>query len=320
MNVSLIDDSGSRGGAQNLVVKLKDRINMLEGYQCIIKTSKLIVDSDCKYDIIINCTDWCPDGYKLANRLKLHCEKLYLLSQISFFKPLAALYVDWDHNIWNLREKAKHYYDKVIALSEFQGALWKSAGWDVINAKYINSLLTIEPIKKIVICAAHWNKNKNLDIIRCRVKQLKDLLEVPVEEHSLDENPATPDEMFGPGILYFHSSQTDVNPMTIHEALLRGSLVVVDDFPGSDTLYDNTRYSCLIRYNEFTTDRLNCYYGLPLLETVLTKGDTMIDQSNYTISAKDVMAELKAVMNSYEPKFSDFGYECKPIKKNGAKN
>lgn len=314
--VCLIDDSGSTGGAQNFVRQLSWRINMLTDYSCCIHSTKEIIGSDSHYSIIMNCTDWCIDGFKYASSLIAYCEKLILLSQISFFKPFANLYVDWEHHLWNLREEAKYNYDFVVTLSQFQNELWKAAGWKTVCADWLNGALCREPITKLVICAAHWNKNKNFDEIFAKAVELSkyfDPVKLDIESHSLDDNPATPDEMFKPGVLYFHSSKTDVNPMTIHEASMRGALVAVEDFPGFENLKRVLDPRKVIPIEQFSQDVLTDYYDLGPIEMLL-KG-TEVDDGTYDcqLTPADVMKELTAVMNSYAPKFSDIGYKCTKI-------
>jgi len=315
--VVLIDDSGSTGGAQNLVRLLSWRLNKIPEYQAVVVTTETALKTSGGWSITINCTDWCMEGFKNAEKLREKCDKMYLLSQISFFKPFANLYVDWEHHLWNMREKAKQYYDAVITLSPFQDKLWSAAGWKTICAPWMNASLSRPCLDKIVICAAHWNKNKDKDEILQKAAELRNLFdpEKPdIESHSLDDYPATPDEMFKPGTVYFHSSKTDVNPMTIHEAAIRGAIVVVDEFPGLRSLLSPTCGEPIFTIGEFTTQVINNYYDLDKFEALLKGRPTISPMNpNYNFTAEEVLSELVAVMNSYAPKFSDIGYKCTKI-------
>jgi len=312
LKICLIDDSNSTGGAQNFINKLASKFEEL-GHEVIILNSEDFIYGGSDVDIVYNCSDWCMQGYKYANEIKLKCKKLYLISQISFFKPFAALYIDWEHHLYNRRDKAiKSYYDGIITLNKFQAEIWKSFGYK--NVHCIPNLVDTvfkDTITTAVFCAAHWNKNKP----KPNVELVKDLLpKLNIEIHSLDENPSTPDKMFRPGVLYIHQSNTDVCPVTIIEAAKRGALVYINDFPGAEEVYNSLKdkYSN-IYYNEDLNDVFYKYYNYDELKELLTMKYTgEAPEGKYS----EIVKEINSVMNSYEPKFSDFGYECIPIKDN----
>lgn len=245
--IFLLDDSGATGGAQNLLARMNEALNVL-GYECSIHTTEEVLTFDTKDALIINGTDWKSAGFVHAEELSKK-GKLWLLSQINPFVGFVRLYVDWESHLFNRIRKARNYYAGVITLNEAHDVVWRQLGWTTIKALDLTHMVSMPSNpSKIIIAANHWDYNRDyhrtLEYAQIIAKGF-DNCDIKIVSRSSDTTPLKLEE-FGPDTIYVHWSHDDVSPLLIQEALSRGSFVVTNHFPGAySASNDYNRFACI---------------------------------------------------------------------------